>query len=67
MEKHEFFAALDARKPQFDVLIADEGVVNARRFLWGYIEASARAAGIDVSTSMADFSQWWDRNYSEVN
>jgi hypothetical protein len=67
MTKAEFHAALDARKPDFDRLIAKEGVLGARRYLYGYISKQATAARMNVDTATAEFSEWWDRHYSQVN
>lgn len=66
MTDHEWFIDyLNSRKPQFDELVADMGVLEARRHMWEFV--GARTQHLDMSGPMADFAKWWDANYSEVN
>ena len=67
MTKAELFAALDARLPDFDRLIANLGVLGARRYLFDYVQRAAAAAGRDISTAEREVAEWWDSHYSQVN
>lgn len=67
MTKAELFAALDARKPDIDKLIARLGVLDARRYLFGYVQRAAAAMGLDISTAEREVAEWWDNHYSQVN
>jgi len=67
MTKAEFHAALDVRKSDFDRLVRAEGALGARRYLYRYIGLQAAAANMNVDTAVSEFSEWWDRHYSEVN